>query len=513
VVRVADIVRTWARERPDHEALVWPGGRYTWSELDARSNRLAQALRGRGVGPGDRVALLDRNAPDHLELTYATAKLGAVLTPINFRLGPAEVAQVLADAHPRVWLVGPEYADPAKEVAADLDPAPEVLVTGPEHDAWVDGHDAGDPDAPPTEDDVVVQMYTSGTTGEAKGVELTNANLSASLAPWDDIMGMSAADARCLSPLPLFHIGGHTWTLAGHRFGATEVLVRDPVPADLVELMQDERITHAGFVPALIQFLLTVDGVDERDWSNLRVIMYGASPITETVLAGAWRTFGCRFYQAYGLTETTATVIMLPDSDHDPEGPNAHRLRACGRPVAGVEVRVVDPATLQDVPEGEPGELWVRGPNVMRGYHARPDLTGEAIVDGGWFRSGDIGHRDGDGYLFLRDRTKDVIITGAENVYPTEVENRLAKHPAVAECAVIGVPDDTWGETPRAMVVRKPGTDPGADELIAHCREELAGYKCPTGVDFIDELPRNPSGKVLKRELREPFWADRGRGI
>jgi long-chain acyl-CoA synthetase len=502
---ISDIVRTWASERPDHPALRWPAGAYTWAELDERSNRAAQALRAAGVGPGDRVALLDKNGPEHFELTYGAAKLGAVFTPVNFRLSANEVSQVLADARPAVWVVGSEFA--AVEKAAP--DGTTVLST----DAFADRVDAApaeDPRGPANE--VVLQMYTSGTTGVPKGVELTDGNLTASLSVWDDLLGIGADDAVCLAPLPLFHIGGHTWALAAHRFGSTAVIVRDPAPDALVELMDRERVTHAGLVPALLQFMLAVPGVADRDWSALRAILYGASPITETVLSGAYRTFGCRFRQAYGLTETTATVVSLPPEDHDPDGPNAHRLRACGVPLDGVSVRVVDPGSLADVPEGEVGEFWVRAPHVMRGYFNRPEASAEVLVDG-WFRSGDVGYRDADGYLYLRDRTKDVIISGAENIYPTEVENVLAAHPAVAECAVIGVPSERWGETPRAMVVLKPGESATEEDLIAHCKGDLAGYKCPSGVDFVDELPRNPAGKILKKELRKPFWAGRDRQL
>lgn len=511
-MRVAEIVRTYAAQRPGHPALRWADGQLSWAELDARSNQVAQALRAGGIGPGDRVAFLDKNTPEHLELTYGAAKLGAVFTPLSFRLGAAEARHVVADSRARLWVVGPEFVELAREVVADLDGPVEVIALGGAYESWIGGRPAEDPEAPPPPDDVVVQVYSSGTTGLAKGVELTNANIEACVSMWNDLMGLDDPDVVCLTPLPLFHVGGHAWALAAHRWGATNVLVRDPVPTDLVDLLERERITHAGLVPALIQALLAVPGVDERDYSTLRAILYGAAPITETALRRAIRTFGCRFFQAYGLTETTSTVVVLPAADHDPDGPHPHRLRACGLPVPGVQVRVVDPVTLADVSTGEVGEFWIKGRNVMKGYFNQPEMTAEMIVDG-WLRSGDVGYRDDDGYLFLRDRTKDVIISGAENIYPTEVENTLASHPAVAECAVIGIPSERWGETPKAVVVPAPGTAPSAEELIAYCRAHLAHYKCPTSVDFLDALPRNATGKVLKKELRAPFWADRSRSI
>jgi acyl-CoA synthetase (AMP-forming)/AMP-acid ligase II len=242
-------------------------------------------------------------------------------------------------------------------------------------------------------------------------------------------------------------------------------------------------------------------------------LLYGASPISEQVLADSVRTFGCDFLQAYGLTETTGTVVILPAEDHDPDGPNRHRLRAAGRPVPGTEARVVDAATGEDQPVGEVGEIWIRGPLVMKGYWNMPEATADAIIEGGWFRTGDAGYFDDDGYIYLYDRVKDMIVSGGENVYPAEVENALMSHPGVADAAVIGVPDDRWGETPKAMVVRASGSEVTEAELIAHCKERLATFKCPTSVDWLDALPRNPSGKILKKDLREPFWAGRERRI
>ena len=280
-----------------------------------------------------------------------------------------------------------------------------------------------------------------------------------------------------------------------------------------MKLIPEKRITHAFLVPAVLQFMLAVPDVDKGDFSSLKVFVYGASPISEDVLARSVKTFGCRFWQAYGLTETTGAVINLPPADHDPDGPNKHRLRSCGIPGPGVEVRVVDATTHTDMPINEVGEIWLRGPQVMKGYWKMPDATTEAIVDGGWFRSGDAGYLDADGYLYIHDRVKDMIVSGAENVYPAEVENALMSHPAIADVAVIGVPHDKWGETVKAIVVRKAGVEVTEQEIIEFSRERLAKFKCPTSVDWIDVLPRNPSGKVLKKDLRAPFWAGRERNV
>jgi len=323
-------------------------------------------------------------------------------------------------------------------------------------------------------------------------------------------------DGVNLVAMPLFHIGGGGWATAAMYEGATSVIVRDIDPAALVRVIPEHGITHAFLVPAVLQFMLMVPGVEEADFSSLRVMVYGASPISEKVLASAVETFGCRFWQAYGLTETTGAVVNLPPEDHDLSGSTQHRLRSCGRAGPGVELRIVDVATGEDVPTGEVGEIWVRSPQVMKGYWNLPEETAKVMAEGGWFRSGDAGYLDADGYLYIHDRVKDMIVSGGENVYPAEVENVLMGHPAVADVAVIGVPDTRWGETPKAMIVRAATSDE-ADaseaELIAWCRERLAGYKCPTSVHWVEALPRNPSGKVLKKDLRAPFWEGRERFV
>jgi long-chain acyl-CoA synthetase len=359
-------------------------------------------------------------------------------------------------------------------------------------------------------DDVAYQLYSSGTTGRPKGVQLTQANIAAGLSAYPRIAGLGP-DSVSLVAMPLFHIGGGGWLLAGLTQGATNVLVRDIVPADLVDTFERERITHAFVVPAVLQFMLGVPGVADRDFSALNTMFYGASPISEEVLAGSIRTFRCGFQQLYGLTETTGTVVVLPAEDHDPDGPGRHRLRAAGKPLEGTEIRIVDPEHGADVAQGEVGEIWIKSPMVMKGYWNLPDATEEAIRPGGWFRSGDIGYQDEDGYLYIYDRFKDMIVSGAENVYPAEVENVLMSHPAVADVAVIGVPHEKWGESPRAMVVRVPGAEVTDEELIAYSRERLAAFKCPTSVEWVEALPRNPSGKVLKKDLRAPFWEGRDR--
>jgi long-chain acyl-CoA synthetase len=490
----------------------------SYKQLDDRSNRVAQALRAAGVGAGDRVAYLDKNSPEQVEMFFGAAKLNAVPCPVNFRLAPTEVAYIVANTEARVFAVGGEFL-PGVDKIVDEIPEVTILAIG-EGDSgryqsfsdWRDRHPAEDPNEPQGPEDVAYQLYSSGTTGHPKGVQLTQANMLAGLDLYPEAMKLGP-DSVSMVAMPLYHIGGGGWALAGFVQGATNVLVRDMDPPAVVELIETERITHSFVVPAVLQFLLGVDGVAERDFSSLVSILYGASPISETVLATSIRTFGCEFVQAYGLTESTGTVVYLPAADHDLDGPNRHRLRAAGIPIPGSSARIVDPATGRDAATGHVGEIWVHGPTVMLGYWRMPEQTAEAIVEGGWLRTGDAGYQDADGYIYIHDRVKDMIVSGAENIYPAEVENVIMSHPGVADVAVIGVPHERWGETPKAMVVKAAGRQLTEAELLTYCREHLAGFKVPTSVEWLDELPRNPSGKVLKKDLRAPYWEGRTRFV
>jgi len=305
----------------------------------------------------------------------------------------------------------------------------------------------------------------------------------------------------------MFHIGGIGWTFLGLWNGATTVLVREFVPESVLDILERERVTNAVLVPTMLQMLCAVPGAAKRDYSALRSIAYGASPITTPVLKAALRTFRCSLYGIYGLTESTGGVMQLDPEDHDPDGPREHLLRSAGRPFPWVELRVVDPAAGSDLPPHQVGEVWLRAPNVTPGYFNRPAETAATLTDDGWLRTGDGGYLDEEGYLFLTDRIKDMIVSGGENVYPVEVEEALSQHPDVLDVAVIGVPDERWGETVKALVIPRPGRAPAPQDLIAFARERLAGYKLPRSVELVEELPRTASGKVLKRELRDRYSA------
>jgi len=502
-VRVADVIRRHAAERPEVVALRQGARELSYGDLGERSNRLAQALLARGVRAGTRVAYLDRSAPEVIELLFAASKAGAVLVPLNWRLAPPELAAVLADAQAPVLIAGPAYRAVAEDVLERLSPAPELIVVGEHYERWLAAHEPRDPGERGRPSDVIVQMYTSGTTGVPKGVLTTHGNLAVTA----QTARRWAFDERSVSltPLPMFHIGGIGWAYCGLWHGATTVLVRDFEPTGVLDILEHQRVTNAVLVPTMLQMLTAVPGAADRDYSALRSIAYGAAPITTSVLKASLRTFRCGLIGLYGLTESTGGVVALEPEDHDAGGPREHLLRSAGRPYPWVELRIADPDSGAPLGPRQIGEVWLRGPNVTPGYFNRPSETATALTRDGWLRTGDGGYVDEDGYLFLTDRIKDMIVSGGENVYPVEVEEALADHADVAEVAVIGVPDARWGEAVKALIVPRPGARPGPEDVIAFARERLAGYKVPRSIDFVTDLPRTPSGKVLKRELRDRY--------
>ncbi|MEZ5222885.1 MAG: long-chain-fatty-acid--CoA ligase [Ilumatobacteraceae bacterium] len=509
---VSDIIRVHGTGRAEQVSLVQGERRVTWRELYERAAQVANLFAAAGVGNRDRVAFLDKNGVEHFEVFYGAALLNAVCVDVNWRLAAPEVEYIVNDAQAKVLVVGQEFVPILDAIRSNLTSATTVLVIGQDYEAAVDAQPTTDPGATSADDDVAFQLYSSGTTGRPKGVMLTNANFFG-LLPVAKEMWELTPDAVNLVAMPLFHIGGGGWAVAGQYEGARSVIVRDLDPAALIGLIGAEGITHGFLVPAVLQFMLMIPGVDDADFSTLRVLVYGASPISEEVLAKSVTTFQCKFWQAYGLTETTGAVVNLAPHDHDVAGANKHRLRSCGLPGPGVEVRIVDTDSLEDCDVGEVGEIWIRSPQVMKGYWNMPEETEKAITADGWFRSGDAGYLDADGYLFIHDRVKDMIVSGGENVYPAEVENVLMAHPGIADVAVIGVPHEKWGETAKAMVVRTPGSDVTEQDIVDYARERLARFKCPTSVDWVEALPRNPSGKILKKDLRAPYWVGFERNV
>jgi acyl-CoA synthetase (AMP-forming)/AMP-acid ligase II len=496
-VILLDLLRKHAAWSPDAACLSFEGETLTFRGLHDRSSRVANALLQRGLRPGDRVAIIARNAPVHFELLFGCAKIGAIMLPINWRLSPSEVAAILADADPTVVLVSEELQFLLSEMQSPHHP---IGLNGA-YCAWRDAASSRDPGRPIAPHDATLILYTSGTTGVPKGATISHDNLSYAERMAREMWSFTASSVNLVA-MPLYHIGGIGYGMMALSQGGHTVLLQQPVPDLVIDAIRRHSVTHVFIVPAVLQMLVDVPGVEEMKLASLRRIIYGAAPISEMLLRRAIAVFGCEFDHAYGMTETAGTVVTLAPRDHDPGGPRAHRLRSCGLPVSWVELALVDPATGEPVPTGEVGEIRIRSRMNMLGYWRKPAETAATIASDGWLCTGDAAYRDADGYVYIRDRYKDMIVSGGENIYPTEIENVLCHHPDVAEVSVIGVPHDRWGETPKAIVVLRPDRQVSGADLIAFARGSLARYKCPTLVEFATALPRSAAGKVLKRELR-----------
>ena len=492
---VAEVVRWWARRQPELPATWFQGRTRTWAELDESSSQLAGGLvSGLRLRPGDHVAILDKNTDAYLELLFALDKAGAIATPINWRLTGPEVAKVAGDAEAVVVIAGEDFRGSADAAG--------VRVVGFDELPRVDG---GDPRRD-EESRATWQLYTSGTTGLPKGAMLNALNLFGLTGSLGIEIPEVRAGGRALVAMPLYHIGGCGWALAAMTAGSTAVVIKEFNPVEVLDVFEQQKVETGFLVPAALLFLTSVPGADGRDYSSLRNILYGASPISQAVLERSIATFACRFTQVYGLTETTGAITFLQHEQHEGE-----RLFSCGRATFGADMKVVD-AAGREVAHGETGEIVYRGPGIMQGYWNKPADTA-ATVREGWLHTGDAGTEDADGFFYVKDRIKDMIISGGENIYPAELESVLAGHPDVADVAVIGVPDDRWGETVKAIVVRKPGSGVKGEQIVDWSRGRLAGFKVPRSVDFVESIPRNPSGKILKRELREPYWQGRERRV
>ncbi|MDZ7784330.1 MAG: long-chain-fatty-acid--CoA ligase [Halioglobus sp.] len=501
-----------ARISPQHEAFVEyeRGRRFSFAELNRRANRIANALLELGVQPGDRVATLLKNGIEFVETYFAVAKLGAVLVPVNWRLARPEVAWILRDSDSRALVYDADFDTAvtglqdgsAGEHAVALwlrrgDGEPPAPPWAHDYDALLDSAPADEPPVGAGGDDNLFIMYTSGTTGHPKGVVHSHDGML-----WSQFTSMSTSDMRgddrFLLPLPMFHVGClNPTSLLVHR-GATGVIMRELDMGALFRCIEQERVTIFMAVPALLQFMLSAPERERHDLSSVRWIATGAAPVPVSLLRDL-EALGIRVFQAYGLTESCGPGTLLLHEDAEA------RAGSCGRPQMHTEAKIVD-AAGNSIPEGSPeaGELLLAGRHIMKGYWNNPEATAQALRDG-WLHTGDICTWDEDGFITVCDRKKDMIISGGENIYPAEVENVLAASPEVQEAAVIGVPSPKWGETPLAIVVPAPGASPTAQSLRAFCREHLAGYKVPQLFEVVDSLPRNPSGKLLKPQLRERF--------
>lgn len=512
---VADISRHQASVIPDQVAQVFEGRSTTYGEMNTRANRVAQGLIAEGLKPDARIGFIGKGSDRYFEMLHGAFKAKAVVVGVNWRLAPPEVAYVLNDAKTEVLFVGAEFYDVVEQVLTQCPSVKRVIaLDGGRNDwsgfdDWRDSFPATDPHLDYAIDDDIIQLYTSGTTGYPKGVQLTNRNYIGIL---DQSQASGWADWKVgevnLVCMPLFHVAGVNIGVIGHAHGTKNIIIKDVDPALILTLMEKEKINIAFMVPAVILFVMQQPAIKTTDVSSVRQILYGASPIAEDVLRQAQDTFGCDFVQLYGLTETTGSATHLPPHAHDPA---KGKLRSCGIANPGTGIRIVDEKG-HDVPTGAVGEILIKGATLMKGYWNKPTATSESINDG-WFASGDAGYLDDEGYLYIHDRVKDMIVSGGENVYPAEVENALFGHPDIADVAVIGIPDERWGEAVKACVVLKPGVKTEAGDIIAFAKTRIAGFKVPKSIDFVTELPRNPSGKILRRELRAPYWEGRTRMI
>ncbi|MFA7586205.1 MAG: long-chain-fatty-acid--CoA ligase [Novosphingobium sp.] len=512
---IGDVIRRQARERGDATALVFGERRLTYACLDRRTDRIAHALLAAGLKQGDRLAYLGKNSDRHFELLVAAAKARLVLVPLNWRLARPELEFQIDDAAPRILFAGPEFLHAAKDLAADRGMA--VIAAEveqgdvPGFEDWLaarSGAASGATPLPVAEpDDVVLIMYTSGTTGRPKGAMLSHRSLlrvadGAPLVEPDFFIWRPGEVA--LIAMPTFHVGGTGQGLRALKGGATAVILKEFSVDAVLEAVVAHRVDKLFLVPSAIHAVLQHPSIGTADYSCLRYILYGASPIPADLLRTAMAAFGCGFVQMYGATETSGTITALSPEDHLSDDPA--RLTSAGAPLPGVEIVILDDNGVS-LPAGEPGEIAVRSVANMAGYWQLPVETAGTVDAQGWLRTGDVGRLDADGYLTVFDRVKDMIISGGENVYPAEVENAIFSHPAVQDVAAIGLPDPRWGEKVTAIVVRQPGQNVDADAIIAWARGRIAAFKVPKAVHFVDALPRNPSGKILRRELRDRFAA------
>ena len=516
---IADISPTFARTQPDQIAFSFEGRDTTFRQFDRRTNQVANALMASGVKKGERICYLGKNSDHYFELFLGATKMGAVMTPVGWRLAPPEIAYIVNDSGAPMLFVGPEFTGAAKKVLGE---APKVRKTiameggvpgWESFEHWRDDQPATPPQAPISSDDIAIQLYTSGTTGRPKGAMLKHSNfiethkiMKAANIDWNTW----STDDVSLVAMPVAHIGGSGWGLMGLRNGAKNVVAREFDPGKVLDFIAHERVSKIFLVPAAIQIVLRDPRARSTDYSRMKHLGYGASPIPLDLLREAVEVFGCGFAQMYGMTETTGTIVALSPADHDLNG--NPRMRSAGKPLPGVEVTIIDDDGNPLGPN-EVGEIVTRSPWNMAGYWNLPEATAKTIDTEGWLRTGDAGFIDEDGYVYIHDRVKDMIISGGENIYPAEVESAIYGHPDVADVAVIGVPDEKWGEAVKAMVVSKPGKSPDSQDIIAFARTRIAAFKVPKTVDFIETLPRNASGKILRRELREPFWAGKTRRV
>lgn len=514
---MADLPRFYGRETPDQIASIYQDRKTTYAQLDQYASQVANGLITDGVSTRGHVACLEVNTDTVLELALGCAKSNNVLCMINWRLAAPEIEYIVNNSDAEILFVGERFFDEVDKIKANLPKIKKIIAMSGEHadwerfSSWRDHQDREDPNLDIAGEDVFLMMYTSGTTGNPKGVLLSNAGFLASSIDDRDDIGWNTwerSDIGLLS-MPAFHIGGMRWLSMSLIAGCTTVILPEFDPVIVMQAIEKYKITKAFLAPAAIQFILQTPGSRDIDYSSLGLIHYGGSPIPLELLKEVIEVFQCDFVGLYGLTETTAQTAYLPPRDHNVDG--QERMRSVGKPLPFIQIRVED-SDGNILPPGEIGEICINSPSNMAGYWKLPEATAETLKDG-WLRSGDAGYFAEDGYLYIHDRIKDMIISGGENIYPAEVESAIFGHPALADVAVIGVPDETWGEAVKAIVVLKEGQSATPEEIIAYAKERIASYKVPKSVDYVEVLARNPSGKLLKKDLKKQYWKGKDRMV
>ena len=501
---VADMVRELSARYPDKTALIFEGKTRTYADIEERSNRVVAALSALGLKPGDRLVWIARNVGTFWDVIFGAAKAGIVLTPVNWRLAPAEIVQIVADAGPALIVGEAMFIDPLLAAEGFTPPKTFRLETGGEDcfDRFIDEHSPMEADYQPKPDDVVVQLYTSGTTGLPKGVLLTNRcyHFVGESGIKAGVLVPESDDEIILHSLPHFHIAGVNYVFIGFSRVTPVLQLRQFDPAAIVQQAQGEKPLNSFLVPAMIMMILEAAKQAKAPLDKFVAIAYGAAPMPEPLLDAAIAAMpNAKFTQIYGMTEMTGGVTALTHENH---APGAKQRVSAGKPLPGIDIKICDPATGDEVAAGETGEIIIRGDCAMAGYWNRADATAEALREG-WYWSGDAGVKDENGFMYVVDRIKDMIISGGENIYPAELENILSGHPDLADVAVIGAPDPKWGEIVKVVAVKRIGADVDGDKVIDFLRDKIASFKLPRQVEFIDMLPRNPSGKILKTELRK----------
>ncbi len=515
---LAEMCSQQARLRPAAVALIADKQQRTFAELDFASNQVAHGLIAAEVKKGSRVAILGKDTLAHYEILFGCAKTHAVLVDLNWRLAAAEWLYILNDAETEVLFVAQAFVSQVEALRSQLPAVQSIIVLDGNHADWAtyETWKALQTDTPLdftyNPEEVAVQMYSSGTTGQPKGVQLAHYSffhlMQGVRAAGDDWMSLNSEDVLLLS-LPQFHIGGLWWAMQGYAVGACGIIVDTFVAWQALQLIAQHKVSKAVFVPAMIQMMLAEPDCAKTDVSSMRGIVYGGSPISPALLRKAIETFACDFFQIYGLTETGNCAVCLRPADHFPL--DSPRLKAAGRPFSGVEIKIIDGKNRR-LPPLRSGEICIKSPANMLGYWKNEAATTQTLKDG-WLHTGDVGYIDEEGYVYVCDRIKDMIIYAGENLFPAEIEAALSEHQAVAEVAVIGIPDEKWGEVVKAFVVPRAGAEIKQRELIDFARSKIADFKVPKSITFVEALPRNPSGKVLKRVLRASFWQDQDRQV